>query len=200
MSSSPIVPYGYPTRPPASARIVLVGEAPGADEERLGRPFVGRSGRLLDESLQAVGIDREACLVANVFRVRPPNNKIGCFFSSRARAAREGRAIDERWGALGGSDRPLAEFSGDLDHLFDALAEYRPDVIVALGRTPMWALTGLNGILDRRGAPVPARPPLSGVRVVPTWHPSFILRGNFARIPVWREDLARARAIAEGVE
>jgi len=194
--TSPIVPYRYPTRMPASGRIVLVGEAPGAEEERLGRPFVGRSGRLLDESLEAVGIDREACLVANVFRVRPPDNKVGQFFASRARAAREGRAIDERWGTLGGSDRPLAEFSHDIDHLFMALVEFEPAVIVALGRTPMWALTGLNGIMEKRGRPVPARAPLAHVSVVPTWHPSYILRGNYPQIPMWRGDLAVARDIA----
>ena len=192
----PIVPYQYPTRVSDGGRIVLVGEAPGAEEERFGRPFVGRSGRLLDESLAAIGIDRGTCLVANVFRARPPDNKVGHFFASRARAAREGRAIDERWGPLGGSDRLLAEFSGDLDHLFAALAAFAPAVIVALGRTPMWALTGLNGIMERRGTPVSARVPLAAVPVVPTWHPSYILRGNFSRIPPWRNDLAVARDIA----
>lgn len=194
-----IVPYQFPSRPPVSGRIALIGEAPGAEEERWGRPFVGRGGRLLDESLEAVGLDRGACLVANVFRVRPPDNKVGFFFASRARAAREGRAIDERWGPLGGSDRLLAEFSTHLDHLFETLAEFRPAVAVALGRTPMWALTGLNGILERRGTRLSVRAPLSNLAVVPTWHPSYILRGNYPQIPLWRADLALARDIAAGV-
>jgi DNA polymerase len=60
---------------PAGARLALVGEAPGADEDRAGRPFVGRAGRLLDELLAEAGLDRSAVAVVNVLQCRPPGNR-----------------------------------------------------------------------------------------------------------------------------
>lgn len=58
-----------------NARLVLVGEAPGADEDRIGRPFVGRSGHLLDKMMNAVGMDRSAYFITNVLPWRPPGNR-----------------------------------------------------------------------------------------------------------------------------
>lgn len=194
MTELPFVAYQFPTIAGAGRPLALIGEAPGAEEARLGRPFVGRSGKLLDEALVQVGIDRAACFVGNAFRRQPPGNKVGHFFASRARAKREGLALDERWGAFGTSDRVLAAFSGDLDHLQATLAELKPGAVVALGRTPTWALTGLNGILSVRGTVQPCRL-LAGVPVVPTYHPSFILRGQFAELPTFRADLAKAAAL-----
>jgi uracil-DNA glycosylase len=60
---------------PPVARLMLVGEAPGANEDRIGRPFVGRAGQLLDDLLAEVGIDRTATAVANVVKCRPPGNR-----------------------------------------------------------------------------------------------------------------------------
>jgi DNA polymerase len=60
---------------PAGARLVLVGEAPGADEDRTGRPFVGRAGKLLDELLAEAGLDRAGVAVVNVLQCRPPGNR-----------------------------------------------------------------------------------------------------------------------------
>ena len=60
---------------PAGARLALVGEAPGADEDRTGRPFVGRAGRLLDEVLAETGLDRGSVAVVNVLQCRPPGNR-----------------------------------------------------------------------------------------------------------------------------
>ncbi len=59
----------------ATAEVVVVGEAPGASEDREGRPFVGRAGRLLDELLEAAGLDREAVFITNVVKARPPGNR-----------------------------------------------------------------------------------------------------------------------------
>jgi DNA polymerase len=187
----PFADYQYPTKPVDGPRLAIVGEAPGAEEARQGKPFVGRSGKLLDESLAAVGIERAECLVANVFRYQPPGNKVGHFFSSRARARKEGREIDESWGAFGTSDRLLAEFAGEIEHLRATLADYRPSVIVALGRTPTWALTGENGILQLRGKVLPCRL-LDGVEVVPTFHPSYLLRGQLVEQPTFLADLRLA--------
>ncbi len=57
------------------AKIVLVGEAPGADEDRIGVPFVGRSGQLLDKMLAAIGLDRNSCYITNILPWRPPGNR-----------------------------------------------------------------------------------------------------------------------------
>lgn len=195
----PFADYQFPTRRVDGPRIAIVGEAPGAEEARLGMPFVGRSGRMLDEGLAAAGIARGDCLVANVFRRQPPGNKVGHFFASRARAKREGRALDERWGAFGTSDRLLADFSGEIEHLRDTLAAFAPRVVIAVGRTPTWALTGQNGILSLRGTLLPCRlldGVLDGVEVVPTFHPSYLMRGNWHDVPVFHDDLRLARSRA----
>ena len=191
----PRVPYQLPARPGAGAPLVLVGEAPGRDEAREGRPFVGRSGQLLDRHLEAAGIERRDCLVANVFRLQPPGNKVGHFFSSRAKARRLGLEVVERWGPFGTSDYCLAEFAGEIEALRTMLAEVRPAAMVALGRTPLWALTGLGGILEKRGAVVPCRL-LEGASVVPTYHPSYILRGNHHVAPLFEADLRLAAGLA----
>ncbi|MEI6557988.1 MAG: uracil-DNA glycosylase [Rhodospirillaceae bacterium] len=191
----PRVPYQMPERPGLRPPLVLVGEAPGREEVREGRPFVGRSGRLLDSHLEAAGIDRGACLVANVFRIQPPDNKVGHFFSSRARARRLGRAIAETLGPFGSSDYCLAEFAAEIAALEAMLAEVRPRAIVALGRTPLWALTGLGGILQRRGSVLPCRL-LATASVVPTYHPSYILRGQRQAEPLFQADLRLAASLA----
>lgn len=58
-----------------NSKIMLVGEAPGADEDRIGLPFVGRSGQLLDKMLKAVNVDRTSCYITNVLPWRPPGNR-----------------------------------------------------------------------------------------------------------------------------
>ncbi|HYH20684.1 MAG TPA: uracil-DNA glycosylase [Azospirillum sp.] len=197
MTELPFVDYQYPTRPAGERRLAIIGEAPGAEEVRQGIPFAGRSGKLLDENLLAAGIDRAQVLVANVFRRQPPGNKVGHFFASRTRARKEGRGIDERWGPFGTSDWVLAEFAADVEHLRRTLAEYGPAVIVALGRTPLWALTGLNGIMQLRGTVQPCRL-VPGAEVVPTFHPSYILRGQLVEQPTFLADLRLAAARLAG--
>lgn len=191
MTDLPFADYEQPGRRLAGPRLAIVGEAPGAEEARQGRPFVGPSGRLLDQTLAAAGVARADCLIANVFRYRPPDNKVAHFFASRTRAHKEGREIDERWGPFGTSDWLLAEFSGEIDHLRDALADFGPKVILALGRTPTWALTGRNGLMQLRGTVLPCRL-LDGVEVVPTFHPSYVLRGQLTEQPTFLADVRLA--------
>ena len=196
MIDLPFANYQYPAdglRP----LLALIGEAPGADEIKLGRPFVGRAGQLLDRALAATGILRERCLIANVFRYRPPDNKVGHFFASRRRAALEGDPLAEQWGKLG-AEFCRARFAGEIEALSTALRESAPPVIVALGRTPLWALTGLNGITSLRGQPLANQ--LSDAPVIATFHPSFILRQNSIgpeTEATFRADLAAARKLAE---
>lgn len=193
----PFVDYQYPAAGCPEPRIALVGEAPGADEVRLGRPFVGRAGQLLDRALTASGITRDHCLVANVFRLRPPDNKVGHFFASRRRAAQEGERLSESWGKMG-AEFCRERYAAEVDALADALDRTRPAVVVALGRTPLWALTGLGGISALRGQVLPNR--LGEAPVIATFHPSFVMRQNSIgpeAEATFRADLTLAKALAE---
>lgn len=191
----PFVDYEPPTEPPPGPPIAIIGEAPGSDEVRQGRPFAGRSGRLLDQTLRTAGLDRRTCLVANTFRFQPPGNKVAHFFASRTRARREGFEVVEDWGPFGSSDYVRAEFAPDLEHLRDTLRALAPAVVLALGRTPTWALTGRNGILGLRGQVLDCRM-APGAKVVPTFHPSYILRGQLRDEPLFLADIRLAMAEA----
>ena len=178
-----LVSYDMPADSHHWSRLALIGEAPGEEEARLGHPFVGRSGQLLDKMLGQAGIDRRQCLVANVFRSRPPDNKVDHFFISKRAAAQQGITIAEEYGQFG-SAWVRAEFAEDIEHLRDTLAQLKPRLILTLGRTPLWALTGEKGLLERAGQELPGRL-LPGVPVIPTYHPSFILRGNWELQDQW---------------
>ncbi len=188
----PRVEYDFPENPEKWSGLALVGEAPGKEEARLGHPFVGRSGQLLNETLIKAGIDRKACLVANVFRSQPPSNKIDHFFSSRRAAKEAGKALAEEWGAFG-SSWCLQEYSFDVNKLKETLQRLSPRAIIALGRTPLWALTGENGLLSKVGQRLDCRL-VPGLPVIPTYHPSFILRGNWGLQDQWVEHLRFAAA------
>ena len=189
----PFVPYAGPTDP-SGPKIALIGEAPGADEARMGVPFIGRAGQLLDGALRTAGIDRRACLVGNTFRFRPPDNKVAHFFASRARAKKEGFAVAEAWGPFNAQYVKTA-YAGEIEHLRATLTAFGPRVVVALGGTPLWALTGLSGITRERGRRLENRL-LPDVPVVATFHPSFVLRGNRADLPTLEADLILALAVA----
>ncbi|QQP90368.1 uracil-DNA glycosylase [Skermanella sp. TT6] len=187
----PFVDYQYPAKDPAGRRIAIIGEAPGAEEARTGKPFVGASGRLLDENLKSVGLERATCLIGNTFRYQPPGNKVAHFFSSRTKARKMGVEVAEDLGPLGASDYCLARYAGEVEHLRRTLAEVKPGVIIALGRTPLWALTGQSGITALRGQELPCRLFADAV-VIPTFHPSYILRGNRVEEPLFHADVKLA--------
>lgn len=133
----------------SSAKLMVIGEAPGEHEERQGKPFVGPSGKILDEMLQKAGTSREAVYVTNVVKVRPPQNKI-------QRLKEIGKSIDEF-----------------LPQLFDEITAIRPNCILALGNTPLNALTDKSGITNYRGSILFSQK--SGVKIVPTIHPAYLL-------------------------
>jgi DNA polymerase len=188
----PFADYTYPKSPKGWNKIVLVGEAPGAEEARLGRPFVGRSGQLLDKILEKAEIDREQCLIANVFRYQPPANKIDHFFISRRASLQQNIDINEEYGKFG-SVYCRQDYTREISHLGDMLAKQKPKIIIALGRTPLWALTGENGLLDKVGTPLPCRLlPSQKIEVMPTYHPSFILRGNWKLQDEWLKHFIQA--------
>ncbi|MEI8394406.1 MAG: uracil-DNA glycosylase [Rhodospirillaceae bacterium] len=200
MNGLPRVDYQFPDGTGTGPLIALVGEAPGREEVVQQKPFVGRSGQLLDAHLQSAGIVRPACLIANVFRFQPPGNKINHFFASRRKALRLGVRVTEQFGPFGSCDYCLSEFAVEIEQLSRTLNDFKPAVIVALGRTPLWALTGLDGLLKRRGQITACRllPEVKPeVKVVPTYHPSFLLRGQRHLEPLFQADLRLAVALTD---
>ena len=187
----PELPFADYERPQTSwNHLIIVGEAPGAEEIKLGRPFVGRSGKLLDQALAQAGIDRPACFIANVFQRQPPGNKVDHFFASRRAAQQAGEALREDWGALSGK-YCRAMFTDGPEQLHAVILAERPRALLALGRTPLWALTGQNGIAALAGGQFPCRF-APDIPVIATWHPSFILRGNWRLQPDWIDHIRLA--------
>ena len=136
------------------AKIWLIGEAPGAQEELQGRPFVGGAGDKLNYLLSKAGIARDACYIDNVVNVRPPNNNFGIYYSDSKRTKPTERLLE--------AHRKLQGL----------VREYKPNVVIALGNEPMYALTGKKQILKWRGSILQSY----GVKVIPTTHPSAVLR------------------------
>lgn len=157
--------------------LALVGEAPGKDEARLNTPFVGRAGVLLNEMCQASGIDRASALVTNTFARRPVANKIAHFFCSQRKSLETLQRIDTSYGKHP-TGYVRSEFSGDIERLFLILNATGTRVAVAFGATPLWALTGLSGVVRNVGLPVPDR--TGHMLVVPTYHPAFLMRKRSA--------------------
>lgn len=145
-----------------NADLMFVGEAPGADEDEQGEPFVGRAGQLLTKIIEAMGYQRSDVYIANILKCRPPNN------------------------------RPPEpdEVATCEPFLFKQIDSIKPKVIVALGThaahtllkidTPISKIRG--HILDYRG----------DVKVVPTFHPAYLLRSPDRKRDVW-EDMKKVR-------
>ena len=130
----------------SDAILMFVGEGPGADEDRLGRPFVGKAGQLFDRILASVGIKRQEVYITNVVKCRPPNNRV-----------------------------PTTEEMEACRPFLDAqIAIVNPHIIVTLGSTSTRALLpSATSITKVRGKWFDWR---GGIRVFPMFHPSFLLR------------------------
>ena len=153
---------------PAPCRVLVCGEAPGSDEERLGRPFVGASGAELDKMLAEAGLHRSTVFVTNVCRHRPPNNKIDAWMS-RTKKPPEGFVLmRDRW-----VDSRIAN---GFEKLLVEMEAVKPNLVIALGNVSMWALTGHWGISDWRGSELLVDWMGEPTKVIPTYHPAAILR------------------------
>ncbi|MEZ4227648.1 MAG: uracil-DNA glycosylase [Polyangiaceae bacterium] len=135
--------------------VCFVGEGPGVDEDRVGEPFVGKAGQLLDKMIAAMGIERDDVYVCNVVKCRPPNNR-----------------------------KPAPdEMLACRDYLAEQLDLVSPRVIVALGATAVEGLLGSTGGITRiRGR---WRLYKGRVPVMPTFHPAYLLRNPRAKREVW---------------
>ena len=151
--------------------IAILGEAPGAEEETQGTPFVGSSGKLLNRMLIDAKIDRRDCLILNVFDRRPPQNKIKAFFS-------HGSKTILPYGKLHGL-RLHSMFDNDLCTLRSRLRVWEPNVIVAMGRTAAWASLGQTSPIGVMHAENPHRSfdwLYLKSKVLVNYHPSYLLR------------------------
>ena len=151
------------------ASIMFIGEAPGQEEDRLARPFVGRSGKLLNKILELAEIKRADTFITNVVKCRPPSNR-----------------------------KPTEIESSTCTKLllFDQIKIINPKVICTLGAS---ALQGLLGdyaikISQVRGKPIIATR-LPGYIIVPTYHPAYILR-NPKELTTMFEDIRKAQEIS----
>ncbi|MGX7708284.1 uracil-DNA glycosylase [Methylobacterium sp. Gmos1] len=153
------------------ARVMFVGEAPGADEDRIGKPFMGRSGQLLDRMMAAIGLDRSNAYVGNVVPWRPPGNR-------------------------NPTPQELATCKPFIERQI-ALAD--PDILVCLGGVATQALAGTkDGILKSRGRWFPYRTHKREIRLLATLHPAYLLRQPLQKRLAWRDFRALRAALDEG--
>ncbi len=141
---------------PLGARLCFLGEAPGADEDRQGVPFVGRSGQLLNDILKACGLPREEVYICNVLKCRPPENRT-----------------------------PTPEEVSNCRPFFERQLEWlRPEFICCLGSVAATALLNSKQPLGKmRGR----FHDWKSIRVVVTYHPSYLLRNPSAKKDTWED-------------
>ncbi len=138
------------------ARLMFVGEAPGAEEDLQGRPFVGEAGQLLNNLLHKLGLRREDVYITNVLKSRPPGNR----------------------------DPEADEVEACLPFLLKQIDSIRPLVIVTLGRI------ATQNLLDTKAPLTKLRgnwQKFKGIRVMPTFHPSYLLRFPKERHKTWED-------------
>ncbi len=175
--------------------IAIVGEAPGENEALKGVPFIGASGNILNKALKDVGIVRHECYISNVFRRRPPDNKVNFFFVKKGQAKKD--KLDQRspFVPFGSHGFVSDEWVPELHKLREDLEALRPNVVIALGATALWALTSRDKIGAYRGT-VMESTLVPGLKVVATYHPAAVMRA-WNLLPVFVADLHKAKAQAE---
>lgn len=161
-----------------SSRIMLVGEAPGLDEELAGRPFVGASGNELTKMLREAGISRDECYITNVCKYRPPESKLESWMTDKKTIGPKNGWIQHGrfW------VHPLIHEG--MEELKAEIARLNPQCIVGFGNLVLWALTGEWGITNWRGSEMLH----DGIPFMPTLHSASVLR-NWAARPLVVSDL-----------
>ena len=169
---------------PCPSSVLIVGEAPGAEEERLGSPFLGAAGLELNRMLGEVGLNRSDCFLTYLCRVRPPGGEISAFIPEKKKEITPAHV----W-LLGRMVLPPIIEGYNL--LLREIELCKPKVIIALGNVAMWCLTEKWGIKFMRGSQL-----FTGgdVPVIPTYAPMVVLRQWELR-PVVMNDLRRAKRI-----
>lgn len=149
---------------------LVVGEAPGADEDRQGEPFVGRAGQLLNSMLLAMGLQREQVFIANILKCRPPNNR----------------------------DPKPEEVIACESYLRQQIELIKPKIILAVGRIAAQNLLKVDTPIGKmRGNRY--QYPNSELPVIVTYHPAYLLRSPREKRKVW-EDLKSAMQLYKGLD
>ena len=152
------------------ARAMFVGEAPGAEEDRAGLPFVGRSGKLLDLMMAAIGLDRTTAYIANIIPWRPPGN--------RTPTPQESQIC--------------------LPFILRQIELANPDVLVCLGGPSAQTILGFtDGIRRTRGHWLTFNTGTREIRAIATFHPAYLLRAPLEKRLAWRDFLAIKQALAQ---
>ena len=150
------------------ADLMFIGEAPGADEDQQGEPFVGRAGQLLTNMIKAMGLEREQVYIANIIKCRPPNNRT--------------------------PERDECETCSPF--LMRQVATIKPKVIVALGAVAARTLLAINDSMSNlRGRWYEFKPPgvrsndpnWTGAKLAVTYHPAFLLRDPRQKKEAWKD-------------
>ena len=154
-----------------AAKVMLVGEAPGAEEDLAGKAFVGRSGHLLDKMLAAVGLDRNSCYTCNILPWRPPGNRSP-------------------------SD---AEIAVCLPFLKKQIEIVKPDYIFALGAVAVNSLLGNSESISRLRGKWQEYESSDGrkIRVLAGYHPAYLLRTPAQKAKAWADFLRLKKALCE---
>lgn len=140
------------------ADLLIIGEAPGAEEDRQGEPFVGRAGQLLDAMLRAIGLDRKQVYIANILKCRPPGNR----------------------------NPSLEEATACQPFLEQQINLIKPKRILAMGAVAAHNLLAVDDAVGRlRGKQHQHGPTGTGVRV--TYHPAYLLRSPEAKAKAWQD-------------
>jgi len=155
------------------ARIMFVGEAPGRDEDIEGRPFVGRSGKLLDLMIGAIGLDRSSVYIANVIPWRPPGN--------RTPTPQETHIC--------------------LPFIQRQIELVNPDILVTMGNpSTQTLLKTRDGIMKTRGKWISYDTGTRKIRAMPTFHPAYLLRSPSYKRLAWQDFRTIKKAFAENVQ
>jgi len=149
------------------AEIMMVGEGPGEQEDKQGKPFVGRAGQLLDRMLAAIGLDRTKVYIANIVPWRPPGNRTPTPVETQICL-------------------PFVQRQIELSN---------PDVLVTIGQPSTGALLGVQGIMKNRGRWFPFQTGTREIRAMPMLHPAYLLRSPIGKRLAWRDMLAIKKAL-----
>lgn len=167
----PRVPAQDPARVPCP--IAFLAEAPSDEEEDLLQPLVGPAGKVFNAMLRTAGLNREDFWVGNVFDEKLPDNEVANWCAPMDEA-RKGGFTDLP--PIGSAGFLKPEHRHHLLRLRNELLAAQPRVIVPMGNTALWALTGSDSITQRRGAVDTAKYIVPGAKILPTFHPAFIMR------------------------
>lgn len=146
------------------AKLMFVGEAPGGDEDKQGRPFVGRAGQLLTKIIESIGLKREEVFICNILKCRPPGNR-----------------------------NPLpTEIAMCSSYLLKQIDLIKPEIICALGKFAAQTLLSTETPISKLRGEFHE---YHGIKLMPTYHPAYLLRNPGGKKDVWEDMKAIAKEL-----